>query len=193
MRAVDGLNWLRGAAARQDPPREPTCRCPERSSDGHRVRGRLVPYPGTDAPVLDATSTSAARRRDRRARRRERRRQDDARQAARPLLRADGRRDHGRRRGHPPLRPRGVARRTRGRLPGLRRFELLARESVGVGDLPRSSTGAGGRGRARPRRTRATSSRRCRDGPGDAARASLRRRRASCPAASGRSSRSAGR
>ena len=113
MRAVDGLNWLRGTSrAPGAEPRARPARARRRSSDGLAFERVSFRYPGSERPILRDVDLRPAGRRGRRARRRERRRQDDARQADRPLLRADRRRDHARRRGHPPLRARGVARPT---------------------------------------------------------------------------------
>ena len=96
------------------------------------------PIPGTDRLVLDDVTLDLPAGRGRRDRRRERRRQVDAREAAGEDVRADARAHPGRRR-----RPGAHGRRTDGasRLAGafqdFFRFEFRARQTVGVGDLPR--------------------------------------------------------
>jgi ATP-binding cassette subfamily B protein len=52
MRAVDGLNWLRAAAARQAPSREPDLPMPASVREGLMFEGVSFAYPGADAPVL---------------------------------------------------------------------------------------------------------------------------------------------
>ena len=102
----------------------------------HPIRARVVPLPRHRAPGARRRRHPAAGGRGRRHRRRERRRQDDARQAARPLLPADA----GRIRSTASTWRRsrcGVAGATGGAFQDFVRFELLARETVGVGDEPR--------------------------------------------------------
>ena len=166
MRAVDGLELAarrrRAPGARAREPDLPGARA--RSGTGSSSRTSRSRIPSSSRADPRARRPAAARRRGRRARRRERRRQDDAREADRPLLRADARHDHARRRGHPPLRARRVAREPHGRLPGLRAARG-ARARDGRRRRPAEPRrDAGRRGRARARARRATSSRRCRTG-----------------------------
>jgi ATP-binding cassette subfamily B protein len=52
MRAVDGLNWLRGTVARQAPSRDPDLPMPEAINDGLAFEGVSFSYPGSDRPIL---------------------------------------------------------------------------------------------------------------------------------------------
>ena len=193
MRAVDGLNWLRDAAARQRPTREPDLPVPDAIRDGLVFEDVSFSLSGLEPTDPEATSTCGC--------------PPDAVVALvgengagkSTLVKLIGRfyepsrrHDHARRRGHPPLRPRRVARAAHGRLPGLRaargaraRDGRRRRPAERRRDAPSSSA-------ALDRAQAAMSSRRCR-------RASRRRSggrgrtAASSPAASGRSSRSAGR
>ena len=133
-----------------------------RSADGlprecDPLRGRLVRVPGRrSAPVLDGLDLEIAGRRLARDRRAERRRQDDADQAARAAVRADGRPDHRRRRRRARARPRELAQPDRGDLPGLRALRAARgrqhRRSASVahlGDEPAIRRAAQRAGRAR--------------------------------------------
>jgi ATP-binding cassette subfamily B protein len=53
MRAVDGLAWLRGAAARQAPSREPDLPMPAAIADGLAFEDVSFSYPGSEQPVLE--------------------------------------------------------------------------------------------------------------------------------------------
>ena len=115
----------------------PTCRCPTAIEDGLAFEDVSFSYPGSERPILERRRPAAARRRGRRARRRERRRQDDARQADRPLLRADApaRSRSTARTSAASTSPSGASSLTAG-FQDFARLEVLARETVGVGDLP---------------------------------------------------------
>ena len=164
------------------------------SRDGIRLRRRRVPLPGHRRAPCCATSTCTcppARRRDRR---RERRRQDHAGQAAVPVLRADRGHDHRRRRRPAPTstRRRGGERIAAG-FQDFARFELLApRDASASATCPASTTDEAVLG-ALDRARRADVARPAAGRARHPARAQPTRTAPSCPAGSGRSSRSAGR
>ena len=163
MRAVDGLEL---AARRRRAPgarrASPTCPCRPRSGTGSRSRTSRSRIRARSRPILEhvdlrlpagavvalvgengAGKTTLVKLIGR-------------------FYEPSARHDHARRRGHPPLRARrrGASSLTAG-FQDFARLEVLARETVGVGDLPNLDGDAGRRGRARAGARRATSSRRC--------------------------------
>ena len=52
MRAVDGLSWLRGAASRQRPAREPDLPVPAMIGEGLSFENVSFSYPSSNAPIL---------------------------------------------------------------------------------------------------------------------------------------------
>ncbi len=110
---------------------------PERLAQGIRFDHVSFHYPGTERLVLDDVTLDLPAGVGRRGRRRERRGQDHAGQAARQAVRADVRRDPVD--GAPLARMPADAWRARlaGAFQDFFRFEFVARQSVGVGDVPR--------------------------------------------------------
>ena len=104
----------------------------------HPLRSRVVRVSRHRRASCSTTCRCAARRRGRRHRRRERRRQDHAGEAAGEDVRADvGRDSRRRRRRWRACRPRSGARGCAGAFQDFFRFEFLARQTVGLGDVPR--------------------------------------------------------
>ena len=133
--AAPGLaRGLRGVAGRARRPARARRGC----ATGIRFEHVSFAYPGTDAPGARRRDARAAGRRGGRHRRRERRRQDDAGEAAGQDLRADRRaRSSSTTRRSRACRPTSGATRLAGAFQDFFRFEFRARQTVGVGDVPR--------------------------------------------------------
>ena len=116
----------------------PTRRRPRASREGIRFEHVSFAYPGTERLVLDDVDLDLPAGLGGGARRRERRRQDDAREAAVPAVRADARAaSWSTASSSRACRADAWRARLAGAFQDFFRFELRARHSVGVGDVPR--------------------------------------------------------